>query len=98
MASGGWVPRRDYTKQEEALLRRLQRSRKLFRFLREHRHEIFDDGFQVELESMYRETGAGKEALPPALLAMACILQCYVGASDAEAVELTVVDLRWQMV
>jgi hypothetical protein len=66
--------------------------------LRDYRHEFFDDEFQVELESMYRDTGAGKDALPPALLAMASILQVYLGASDAEAVELTVVDLRWQMV
>ena len=98
MACERWEPRRECTKQEEALLRRQRRSRKLFAFLREHRHEIFDDGFQRELESMYRDTGAGKEALPPALLAMACILQGYMGVSDAEAVELTVVDLRWQMV
>jgi hypothetical protein len=32
------------------------------------------------------------------MMAMAMLLQGYVGASDAEAVELTVVDLRWQMV
>jgi hypothetical protein len=32
------------------------------------------------------------------MLAMALLLQSYVGVSDAEAVELTVVDLRWQMV
>lgn len=47
---------------------------------------------------MYRVTGAGKFAVPPALMAMATLLQGYVGASDAEVVELTVVDLRWQMV
>jgi len=47
---------------------------------------------------MYRDTGAGKDPTPPALLAMALLLQAYDGASDAEAVELTVVDLRWQMV
>ena len=47
---------------------------------------------------MYRSTGAGAEPLPPALMAMASLLQGYLGASDAEAVELTVVDLRWQMV
>lgn len=29
---------------------------------------------------------------------MAVLLQAYAGASDAEAVELTVVDLRWQLV
>jgi hypothetical protein len=31
-------------------------------------------------------------------MAMAVLLQAYAGASDAEAVELTVVDLRWQLV
>jgi IS5 family transposase len=72
--------------------------RKLFGFLRVHRHEIFDDAFQEELESMYRGTGAGKTPVPPAMMAMAVLLQGYVGSSDAEAVELTMVDLRWQMV
>ena len=93
-----WHPRQGTTKQEEVLLRRLRNGRKLFAFLRDYRHELFDDGFQAELESMYRGTGAGKEPTPPALLAMALLLQSYDGASDAEAVELTVVDLRWQMV
>jgi hypothetical protein len=31
-------------------------------------------------------------------MAMATLLQGYAGSSDAETVELTVVDLRWQMV
>lgn len=93
-----WSPRREYTRQEKFLIKRLGRVRKLFGFLREQRHELFDDTFQEELESMYRATGAGKAAIPPAKMAMAVLLQGYVGASDAEAVELTVVDLRWQMV
>jgi hypothetical protein len=79
-------------------LKRGKRQRKLFTFLRLNRMAIFDDGFQEELEGMYRETGAGLPAIPPALMAMAVILQGYFGTSDAEAVELTVVDLRWQMV
>lgn len=98
MASERWTPRQDYTKQEEFLLRRLRRTRKLFAFLRDHRQALFDDAFQSELESMYRDTGAGREPVPPALLAMIVLLQSYLGMSDAEAVELTVVDLRWQMV
>lgn len=93
-----WRPSRSYTRQEEALLRRLRRTRKLFAFLRDHREELFDDAFQQELDEMYRDTGAGRDPVPPALLAMASVLQGYLGASDAEAVELTVVDLRWQMV
>ena len=79
-------------------MKRLTRTRKLFGFLRELRYELFDDSFQTELESMYRQTGAGKGPLPPALLAMVVLLQAYHGISDAEAVELSVVDLRWQMV
>jgi hypothetical protein len=47
---------------------------------------------------VYRNTVAGRDSVPPALLAMVVLLQSYLGTSDAEAVELTVVDLRWQMV
>jgi hypothetical protein len=80
------------------LMKRLTRVRALFGFLRQHRHELFDDEFQGRLESMYRTTGAGDDPVTPAMLCMVVLLQGYVGASDAEAVELSVVDLRWQMV
>jgi hypothetical protein len=93
-----WWPRQNVTKQEEALLRRLRKGKKLFAFLREYRHELFDEAFQAELAAMYRGCGAGKAATPPALLAMATLLQGYERVSDAEAVERTVIDLRWQMV
>ncbi len=43
-------------------------------------------------------TGAGTSPIPSAFMAMAIILQVYVGASDAEAVELMVIYLRWQLV
>ncbi len=79
-------------------MKRLKRVRALFGFLRLHRHELFDDEFQVCLETMYRDTGAGAPPHPPALLCMVVLLQGYLGVSDAEAVELSVVDLRWQMV
>lgn len=93
-----WHPRIEPTGQEKMLLRRLTRVRALFGFLRLHRHEIFDDEFQEQLEAVYRDTGAGAPPHPPALLCMVTLLQGYVGASDAEAVELAMVDLRWQMV
>ena len=93
-----WLPRTDYSRREQMLRRRLTRTGKLFGFLRDCRRELFSDDFQAELESMYRDTGAGREPVPPALLAMAVLLQAYEGMSDAEAVEMTVVDLRWQMV
>ena len=98
MAIERWKPRQTYTRQEQFLLKRLRRTRKLFGFLRDHRHEIFDAAMQTELESMYRDTGAGKDPVCPAMMAMAALMQGYLGVSDAEAVELTVVDLRWQMV
>jgi hypothetical protein len=79
------------------LIKRLSRVRALFAFFRLHRHELFDDDFQEQLESMYRTTGAGLPPHAPAFLCMVLLLQGYVGASDAEAVELSVVDLRWQM-
>ena len=98
MTIARWTPRVTTTRQEEILLKRLGRVRKLFGFLRRHRHELFDDAFQEELAAMYRRTGAGKPALPPAQLAMATLIQGYLGVSDAEMVELTVVDLRVQLV
>src|SRR5712692_1782524 len=98
MAIERWKPRQTYTRQEQFLLKRLRRTRKLFGFLRDHRHEIFDAAMQTELESMYRDTGAGKDPVCPAMMAMAALMQGYLSVSDAEAVELTVVDLRWQMV
>jgi hypothetical protein len=93
-----WTPPVPMTRREEFVMKRLVRNKKLFAFLRLHRHELFDDGFQEELEGMYRTTGAGTEPLPPALLCMVVLLQAYAGVSDAEAVELTVMDARWQLV
>jgi hypothetical protein len=76
----------------------MKRTGKLFAFLRMHRHELFDESFQAELLAMYRETGEGKMPVAPALLAMVVLLQAYTGAPDAQAVELSIVDARWQMV
>jgi hypothetical protein len=80
------------------LLKRLVRTKKLFAFLRLHRHQLFDEKFQAELAQMYRDSGEGKTPVPPALPAMVVLLQAYTKTSDAEAVELSVVDARWQMV
>ena len=98
MTIARWNPPVAPTRQEQFLLKRLGRVRKLLGFLRVQRHELFNDAFQDELASMYRTTGAGKDALPPAMMAMAMLVQGYLGISDAEMVELTVVDLRVQMV
>ena len=93
-----WNPRGEPTKAELRILKRLTRVRKLFAFLRLHRHEIVDAAFQDELAEMYRDTGAGEDPLPPGMMCIATLLQGYVQASDAEAVELTIMDARWQLV
>lgn len=93
-----WLPRSELTAQESRLMKRLTRVRTLFAFLRLHRRELFDADFQERLEAMYRTTGAGEAPIPAALMCMVVLLQGYVGVSDAEAVELAVVDMRWQMV
>lgn len=93
-----WKPPVKASAREKLIIKRCQKKRRLFVFLREHRHDLFNDDIQAELESMYRGTGAGKEPVAPALMAMALILQGYLKVSDADAVEMTVVDLRWQMV
>src|SRR5271154_1061305 len=77
-----WFPRVALSKREQFLIGRMTRTGKLFAFLRQHRHELFDDAFQAELEGMYRGSGAGKDPTPPALLAMALVLQSYEGVSD----------------
>lgn len=93
-----WNPSVEPSPKEAKLLKRVRRHRKLFGFLRRHRHELFDDGFQTELETMYRDTGAGHTPRPPALMCMVLLLQAYVRASDAEAVEASVMDARWKLV
>jgi hypothetical protein len=93
-----WKPPVELTKREELIMKRLNRVRPLFGFLRLNRHKLFDDAFQAQLEGMYRQTGAGDEPHAPAMLCMVLLLQGYVGASDAEAVEFAVMDRRWQMV
>ena len=78
-----WHPKREATRQEQFILKSLETKRKLFGFLCRHRHELFNEAFQAELESMYRTIGAGSEPVPPAQLAMALLLQGYLGLSDS---------------
>jgi transposase len=82
---------------EQAVMARTRRA-KLFVWLRQHRHELLDEGFQAELAGMYADQKVGQPPTPPALLALVTILQAYTGASDAEAVEASVMDRRWQLV
>jgi len=98
MAQSRWSPRVELSKEEEFICSRLKRTGKLYVFLRRHRHELFDDGLRADLETMYSDVPRGTPPKDPAFLAMVTLLQAYVRASDAVAVENSVLDRRWQMV
>ena len=70
---------------------------KLFVFLRQGRHELFDAAFQEELATIFRDSAEGSCPVPPAKLALVTILRAYTGASDDEALEALTMDRRWQL-
>ncbi len=92
-----WRPPIELSATEQTIIKRIRRA-KLFVFLRQHRHEVFDEAFQQALASLYQESQRGQPPVPPALLAMATILQAYIGVSDDEVIEASTMDRRWQLV
>ena len=92
-----WNPPVNLSSLEQKIVARIKRA-KLFTFLREIRHLLFDEAFQKELALMYAEQPKGHPPVPPAQLALTTILQAYTGASDAEAIEALTMDRRWQLV
>lgn len=92
-----WCPPIDPSPAEQTIIRLVKRA-KLFVFLREHRHDLFDEAFQTELGAMYKDSPLGQPPVPPAQLALATILQAYTGVSDDEVIEAMVMDRRWQLV
>lgn len=91
-----WDVPEGLTPSEARVADRIRKRSQFFLFLREVRHELFDEAFQGELCAVYAPRG--QEPVPPALLAMVTLLQAYTGASDAEAVDAAEMDLRWQLV
>ena len=47
---------------------------------------------------MNADSRRGQPPVPPAQLALATVLQAYVGCSDDEVIEATTMDRRWQLV
>ena len=92
-----WRPPVELSAAEQAVVKAVRRA-KLFVFLREHRHELFDEQFQAELAEAYVDSPKGQPPVPPARLALATILQAYAKVSDDEVIEATVMDRRWQLV
>lgn len=91
-----WNPPVELTAEERRVAKVLKRIGKFYVFLREVRHELFDEEFQAELARAYAPRGTAP--LPPALLAMVTLLQAYSQTGDAEAVVSAQLDKRWQLV
>src|SRR6266498_1139082 len=92
-----WQPSVDLSPIEQTIVKRVKRA-KLFVFLRQYRHALFDPAFQEELATIYKDAPQGQPPIPPAQLALATLLQAYTGVSDDELLEATVMDRRWQLV
>jgi len=88
-----WQPPIELSPTEQSIVKRIKRAK--LTFLRECRHELFDQSFQ-ELSKLYADSVCGHPPVPPAQLALVTILQAYTGASDAE--EALTMDRRWQLV
>ena len=92
-----WRPAIELSTTEQKVVQHIRHA-KVFVFLRQYRHEIFDETFQQELATLYVESMRGHPPVAPALLALATILQAYTGVSDDEVIEASIMDRRWQLV
>ncbi len=74
MRPAPWHPPVALAPAEVAIVRCIRRA-KLFVFMREHRHALFDAAFQAELAAAYQDSPQGQPPVPPARLALARIVQ-----------------------
>ena len=63
----------------------------VYRFLAEHRLELFPDGLFADLF-----TGRGRPSVPGSVIATVLVLQALEGVSDREAVQRLRCDVRWK--
>src|SRR5215467_11301545 len=93
-----WNPPIALTSEEQKIVARTRKTRKFFVFLRERRHELLDADVQNILAQSYSAEPGGPAPVEAGMLALATLLQAYCHVGDRDAVELTVMDKRWQMV
>jgi Transposase DDE domain/Transposase domain (DUF772) len=93
-----WNPPIALSPEEQKIAVRTRKTRKFFVFLRERRHELLDAEFQTTLAASYSPEPGGKPPVEAGVLALATLLQAYCHVGDRDAVELTVMDKRWQLV
>lgn len=92
-----WKPPVELSRGEKFIAKRCAK-RRVFVFLRELRHRIFDEEMQAKLSAAYSPVERGRSRIPPAQLGLAMLLQAALRVPDHEVVELTLMDRRWQMV
>ena len=93
-----WHPPIALTLEEQKIAARTRKTRKFFVFLRARRHALLDAAFQNALAQSYSPEPTGKAPVEVGRLALVLLLQAYGNVSDRAAVELPVMDKRWQMV
>ena len=93
-----WNPPIALSAEEQTIAARTRKARKFFVFLRECRHELLDADFQHTLTQSYSPGSGGDEPVEAGLVALATLLQAYCHVGERDAVELTVMDKRWQRV
>jgi hypothetical protein len=58
-----WQPPVEFSIQEEQIVKRIRKA-KLFVFLRQYRHILFDEPFQEDLANLYRKEERGRLPWP----------------------------------
>ncbi|WP_100897519.1 hypothetical protein [Nostoc flagelliforme] len=76
-----WNPPIELSEAEQVIISGIKKA-KLFIFLRHNRHHLFNEEFQTTLATMFKDSTVGQCPVPPALLALALILQAYTGVSN----------------
>ncbi|MBD2440584.1 hypothetical protein [Nostoc sp. FACHB-110] len=63
MRSQNWNPPIELSAIEQSIVKRITRA-KLFTFLRQYRHELFNEEFQKELSKLYTDSPKGQPPVP----------------------------------
>jgi hypothetical protein len=88
MHPSSWHPSVEWSVQEEQSVKRIRKAT-VFVFVRRHRQALFDEAFQREVACLYQEAERGQPPVPPAMLALALLLEALTGVSDDEVMEAT---------
>jgi hypothetical protein len=76
-----WKPPVELSQTEQVIVQSCKK-RRVYVFLRELRHRIFDEAMQEKLMAAYSAVERGKTRVPPAQLGLAVLLQAALGAPD----------------